>query len=320
VEFALEAIRRDADLMVVHRDDGIPWEEAASGAPYPADYQADLERQARAQPQGRVRYLAVTPLGFLREGLAERRGPNGAEPRRAPWDRRRFDEEETIDAYASHCERMIGIFRPDLLVYGIEVNILAKSRPDLWPGLVTLLATVHGRLKARHPGLSTIVSFQVDFLRAEPDRQGAAIREVMPFTDVVAASSYGYERQSDPRALPADFFDGLVALGGGKPFAIAETGWPAEPVTGPYPVFIPASEETQRQFVEWLLGQGERHRAAFVNWLVSRDYDDLWAAEIQDLPAAPLLRLWKDIGLYRGDGSPRPSLDVWRAALARPRR
>ena len=319
VEAALEAIRRDADMMVVHLDDGVPWEEAAAGAPYPPAYQADLERRARAQPPGHLRYLAATPLSFLRDGLADRQGGSGSEPRRPPWDRRRFDDLETIEAYAAHCERLIGLFNPDFFSYGIEVNILARSRPELWPGLVRLLSEVHGRLKARHPALPAVLTFQVDFLRIEPDRQAQAIREVMPFTDVVGASTYAFEQQADPRALPPDFFDGLVALGGGKRFGIAETGWPAETVGPPYPKVIPATEETQRLYVEWLLGQGERHQAAFVNWIFSRDYDDLWEAEMRNLPAAPLLRLWKDIGLYRGDGTARPSRDLWRAALARPR-
>lgn len=134
VEAALEAIRRDADMMVVHLDDGVPWEEAAAGAPYPPAYQADLERRARAQPPGHLRYLAATPLSFLRDGLADRQGGGGSEPRRPPWDRRRFDDPETIEAYAAHCERLIGLFNPDFFTYGIEVNILARARPELWPG------------------------------------------------------------------------------------------------------------------------------------------------------------------------------------------
>jgi hypothetical protein len=318
IDFAVDAIRRDADLAMIHLDDGIPWEEAAAGAPYPREYQADLERRARIAPPGHLRYLAVTPLRSLRDGLADRRGASGSEPLRPPWDRRRFDDPETVEAYLSHCERLIALFRPDTFVYGIEVNMLALSRPEQHEELVALLSRVYERVKAAHPGLPVALTFQVDFLRAFPGPQAAAIRDVMPYTDLVAASTYHYEAQSDPRALPTDFFDPLVALGLGKPFAVAETGWPAEPVTSPYPTFIPASEETQRLYVEWLLGQAERHRAVFVNWILSRDYDDFWP-ELQGLPNAVLLRLWKDLGLYRGDGTPRPSHTAWRAWLARPR-
>jgi hypothetical protein len=320
VLFAQEAVRRDADLAMTHLDDGIPWEEAAAGARYPAAYQSDLERRARAQPAGHLRYLALTPLNFMRDGLAPRRGAGGSEPLRPPWTERRFEDPETIDAYAAHCERLIAIFGPDHLVYGVEVNILASKRPDLWRGLVELLATVHGRLKARHPLLTVSLSFQVDLLRALPAGRAADVRDVLPYSDMVGASSYAYERYNDPRGLPADFFDPLVALGGGKAFFIAETGWAAEPVTSPYPTFIPASEENQRRYVEWLLEQAERHRAVFVNWILTRDYDDLWESHVRDSPDAPLLRLWKDLGLYRGDGTPRPSRDVWRAWLGRARR
>jgi hypothetical protein len=320
VEFAFEAIRRDADLMMVHLDDGVPWEEAAAGAPYPVEYQSELERRARAQPPGHVRYLAITPLNFMRDGLAARRGRTGSEVLRPPWDQKRFDDPETVEAYTAHCERMIAIFNPDHFVYGVEVNILAYKRPDLWPELVRLLSAVRARVKARHPALSVSLTFQVDFLRTAPDPQSAAVRDALPFSDLAGASTYAYERQSDPRALPADFFDGLMALAAGKRFFIAETGWPGEPVTSPYPAFIPASEETQRLYVEWLLGQGERHRAVFVNWIISRDYDDFWESHMRGLTEAPLLRLWKDIGLYRGDGTPRPSREAWRAWLARPRR
>ena len=319
VEAALGVVRRDADLSVVHFDDGVPWDEAASGAAYPPGYQSSLDFKARSQPPGHLRYLAVTPLRFLRDGLAERRGNDGTEPLRPPWDRRRLDDPETIAAYLAHCERMIETFRPDFFTYGVEVNILAQSRPDLWPGLVNLLETTYARLKARYPALSVLLTFQVDFLRASPGPQAAAIREVVPFTDLVGASTYAYTQQSDPRALPADFFDGLVALGAGKPFAVAETGWPGEPVTSPYPAFIPASEDAQRAYVEWLLGQGDRHRALFVVYLIGRDYDELWEAELRSLESASLLRLWKDVDLSAARARRAPSATLGRR-LARPRR
>jgi len=56
-----------------------------------------------------------------------------------------------------------------------------------------------------------------------------------------------------------------------------------------------------------------------VGWLYSRDYDVLWDEQVSQQPYSDILRLWKDCGLYRGDGSPRPSLALWREALARPR-
>ena len=64
----------------------------------------------------------------------------------------------------------------------------------------------------------------------------------------------------------------------------------------------------------------DRLSAVFVCWFFTRDYDSWWESEIRFLPNATLIRLWKDTGLYRGDGTPRPALETWRAALVRPRR
>ena len=55
-------------------------------------------------------------------------------------------------------------------------------------------------------------------------------------------------------------------------------------------------------------------------WFLIRDYDDLWESDLQDLPNAAVLRLGRDTGLYRGDGTPRPSLQLWRDSLALPLR
>jgi hypothetical protein len=224
-----------------------------------------------------------------------------------------------VAAFAGHCERMIGLFAPDYFAYGIEVNLLRQTAPEKWPSFVRLAAQVYPRLKAAHPTLPVLLTFQVEVLHGARDVQSAAIREVLPYTDLAAASSYPYTGESDPRALPADHFDALASLAPGKRFAVAETAWPAENVTAPYPAFIPATEETQRLYVERLLADAERLDAAFVCWFFTRDFDAWWDAELEDLPNASLIRLWRDTGLLRGDGSPRPGRDAWRSVLARPR-
>ena len=101
---------------------------------------------------------------------------------------------------------------------------------------------------------------------------------------------------------------------------MAETAWPAEDVTDPYPVRIPANEENHRLYVERLLADADRLSAVFVTWFFTRDYDAFWTSEIRFLDDAPLLRLWKDTGLYDGGGNQRPALAVWRDWLERPLR
>jgi hypothetical protein len=90
-----------------------------------------------------------------------------------------------------------------------------------------------------------------------------------------------------------------------KPFAVAETAWPAE--------------TKQRLYVQQLLAEADGLEVAFVNWVFTRDYDDFWETQLQYLPSAPLIRLWKDTGLFDGRGRARPALTPWREALARNR-
>ncbi len=120
--------------------------------------------------------------------------------------------------------------------------------------------------------------------------------------------------------MAPDLFDALARLDPSKRFAVAETAWPAEDVTAPYPAFIPADEERQRLYVERLLADAERLDAAFVCWFFTCDYDDLWQTTLKNLENAALIRLWKDTGLYAGDGRARPALASWRRVLQRPRR
>jgi hypothetical protein len=313
-------IGRDADLVTYHYDDGVPWQEAYDQTAYPADYQNELVASAAAAPPGHRRYLAITPIAFMRDGLAPDRSGTGSVPLAAPWSTYAFDDPHVISAFTRHCERMIGIFNPDYMAFGVEVNLLAHSAPAKWPGFVALAHAVYDSLKASHPGLPLFVSLQADSYFIDLAAQQAAITQVLPYTDYVALSAYPYSQTADPADVRPDLFSALSALAPQKPFAIAETGWAAEDVTAPYPQVIPETPERQRAYVEFLLGECRTLNAVFINWFLTRDYDDLWTAELQFLPTAPLVRLWKDIGLYDEGGNGRPALTTWRSALALPRR
>lgn len=121
-------------------------------------------------------------------------------------------------------------------------------------------------------------------------------------------------------ALPEDYFSAIAALAPDRPFAISETGWPAEPIDDPYPIAIPGSEDAQRAYLERLLADAEALDAQFVSWFFTRDFDEHWEQALRQLAIAPTVRLWKDNGLYDGAGTARPALSVSLEALARPRR
>jgi hypothetical protein len=314
------AIGRDADFVVFHYDDGVPWQEAYDETPYPVDYQNELVSASAAAPPGHRRYLAITPISFMRDGLAPNRTGSGAAALTPPWSSYAFDDPHVMAAFTRHCERMISLFHPDYMAFGVEVNLLAYFVPAEWAGFVALAQSVYGSLKAAHPNLPIFMSLQADSFWAFPVDQGAAIAQVLPYTDYIALSAYPYSQTPDPANIRPDFFSGLAALAPQKPFAIAETGWAAEDVTAPYPQFIPETPARQKTYVEFLLGECRTFNAVFINWFLVRDYDDLWTSELQYLSNASITRVWKDIGLYDEAGNGRPALDSWRAVLALPRR
>lgn len=88
-------------------------------------------------------------------------------------------------------------------------------------------------------------------------------------------------------------------------------------MTAPYPVDLPGSPALQAAYVQRLLQDLAAVDTRFVTWFFTRDYDSLWATNLQQSPNAPLFRQWRDDGLYAGDGQPRPALDVWREWLSR---
>jgi hypothetical protein len=316
---AWSVIGQDADMASVHFDDGVPWPEALGGLPYNTDYTAELDAKAAAIPHGHLTYLSLTPMNFMRDSLAAYRGTTGGMDLPAPWNTYGFDHPDVITAYLNHCENMIDIFDPDFMTYTIEANILAENNPSAWASYVTLAQNAYPALKGSHPDLPLIITLQADFFHAASSTQTAIISQILPYTDYVGVSTYAFTSGYTPLTLPAEWFSAMSDLAPDKPFAVGETSWPAQTITDPYPVDIPANEEGQADYVTRLLSDAEKLDAVFVNWFFTRDFDDFWESYFKDHPDAALVRIWKDTGLYDGEGNPRTGLDVWHSYLDRKR-
>lgn len=304
----------------------MPWAEAFSGAPFPDDFQKEVVGKAGVSPRGHVRYLAVSTLNKARDGLAE--APGGRLP--APWSGYVLDHPDVIEAYGRYVERMIELYEPDYLAYVIEANMFADNHAERWDELVALSEATYRRVKAAHPALPVFVTLQAEWVHRAPAAQAAAIERLLPFTDVIAVSSYpfidapnaadGGAPVANVESLDGRYFREIAELAADKPFAITETGWPAEDVDAPYPVVLPGSPEAQRAYVERLIAEAEALDALFVVWFFTRDFDAQWEQVISTLAIAPTARIWRDNGLYDGDGVARPALVRWREALDVPLR
>ncbi|MEA3435573.1 MAG: hypothetical protein U9R43_03850 [Thermodesulfobacteriota bacterium] len=330
INAAFTVIENDAEMAVMHFDDGVPWAEAldnvTNGTSYLTTYHENFLNSIAFKkskiPVGHMLYLAVTPLNFLRNGLADHRGEVGNEALVPPWSTYSLDHTDVIATFTQHCLNMIDAFSPDYFAYAIEANIPYASDPSQWAAFVTLVQNVYTSVKAVHPGLPVFVTLQTSFFHGDVANQTTAINQILPYTDLIAVSAYHFSIQSDPKLLAADHFLALADLAPVKPFAVAETGWPAEDITdvnNNTVVLVPADEEAQDTYIKRLLSDADTLSAEFVTLFFTRDYDDFWESDFKFLPNAQLLRTWKDTGLYDGLGNPRPSLDTWHQYLNRSR-
>ncbi len=315
---AWSVIENDGDMAVLHFDDGVPWPEALEDIRYDQDYENELNMKESLTPTNHIVYVAVTPISLTRDSLAPYRSAKPNQPLFPPWDTLSFDDDDVITAFSNHCIRMIENFAPDFFAYAIEANMLITLAPDRWSEFTVLAEAVYTRIKASYPSLPVFITLHTEFFHAYPVAQQNGIAEVLPYTDLIALSTYSYALYPDPEDIPTDHFSALHDLAPAKGFAIAETAWPAEDVTAPYPVFIPATDTTQLAYVDRLLYEADSLDASFVSYFFSRDFDEFWEAELQYDPMAELIRFWRDTGLYDGTGNPRPALESWRASLEIP--
>ncbi len=327
IQETYEILDQHTDMVAHHFDGGVPWPEAFSRGRYPKRVQENLEFRANQLP-GKKIYLAVTPIALLRDQLANYWGKNENMKRPRKWRKKSFSDPDVIRAYLNHCQTTIEMFHPAYFVYGVEVNLLEEKNPSAFPDYVAMTSEIYPRLKEAYPDLPLILSFHVGTYVKSPSSQYRAIRELLPYTDYLAVSSYPYAATrgtdanwpyADPAAIPANWFKQLRALAPKKPFAVAETGFLAEDfVSKQYGIAIPGTEPWQADYVKWLLKEANHLDARFVVWFVPRDYDSLWN-RLERRGFDDLFKLWRDTGLQDGTGRGRPALQVWDAWLNLPR-
>lgn len=321
VRYVYDRITENADLIVHHFDNGVPWNEALKGEPYADEILSDWNLRLSLTPPDHRMLLTVTPINFLRTGLANYRGEREDMPLQPPFDGYSFDHPDVIRAFTQYCEDIIAYFEPDYFLMGIEVNLLMKERPDLWDAYMVLQREAYTTLKANHPELPIMVSLTgFDLLRgyteADSANQARALSDITQYTDIVALSLYPYMTSYMTNAIPTDAFEQLDALID-KPLAVSETGYPAQPfkVSVGGNVQFNGTPELQAEWISLVLESAQRYEFSFVVVFVVRDYDTIWEmlGAVEDITIA-----WRDTGMYDEAGTARPALDIWRQWLARP--
>ena len=322
VNFIYSEAASRGDFIAHHLDGGVPWEEALNGTAYSAELESELSTRLSNTPANMRTYLALSPLNGARDGLADYWGTATNQPLPAPWDTRGFADPEVLTAYTNFASDLIQRFDPDYFNLGIEVSELAINDSLAYDDLVDFVADVSASLKAQFPNLQLMISVG---LKSPGSPEAETIRMELPrviqHIDVVGISIYPYiffnhADRGDPANLPADWLSQITAISGGKPIAIAETGWAAERLTIPaFSVDVASTPAMQDAYLDALFAEAEALDAAFIVWFFLADYDALWNGVLAQDPVA---QIWRDTGLYDENLNPRPALDRWMTELAVP--
>lgn len=330
VNEAFRIINDEADLAVLHQDDGLPWPEALAGdglAGYPEAWRAEWQSKKDRIPPGHKLMVAISPISFGRDSLAAY--DNGTESQAIaslgePWQSADFAHPDVISAYTNHAINALEFFRPDYLLVGIEVNMLRLNAPGLWASYLQLQQHVYQVLKAAYPSQTVLLSFTgLDMIEGYTDAdtidQRRVFRQVEPYTDLFGLSLYPYLTSILTGPVPEDMFRQLAGIST-LPYAITETGYFSEAQDfdfgGGVQVHLEGSLEKQRLWIARVLAEAERRNYRFVVNFVNRDYDAL----CDQLGCSDFLRIWEASGLVDEDGSAKPALTTWREYLARPLR
>lgn len=310
-------IAENCDLTAQMLLGGVPWPEAYAGTLFSDNV---MEKLSYRPPAGHKLFVSLESTDMRRRQMALYMGTSDNLPLPPPWNQLGFGAPEVQSAFANYALRVVEAMRPDYLAIGIESNILLTNSPADWPAYKAFHRHAYRMVKERHPDLP--VCFTIEALHlmglsdgADSARQRAEVLELLDASDMVAFSIYPHMSYDVPRPLPADFFDfarELSQAAGGKPIAIAESGFPSRDVRV-FGLTLSGSYADQRRYMELLLQTAERDSFEFVVNFAGIDFERLTArlsGEVRELAL-----IWTYTGLETDDGQAKPALEVWRSWL-----
>jgi hypothetical protein len=308
-------VRENGDIIAVHFE-GVPWLEAHTGKPFHPKFMEEWARLKNAKPPGGKVYVALSPLNNGRSDIAGYRAEKENLPMPGPLAGKALDDAVVVKAYLEYCRRAIEYFKPDYLTIGIEANELFHNNRSKWDAYTRLHRQVYKALQRENPDLPICVTFTLhNMLNPEwKDREQmlAEMKKLMPYSDLVGVSFYPFmsmlgDRMDYCLSWLSDNFDEFK-----KPYAICESGQPAEPVVLKSLGFtIPASPKKQSDVLDKLLSFANERKFEFFIWFLARDYDGLW--EKIQAEAPEFFIVWRDCGLLDGEGKKREAYQLWRS-------
>ncbi len=266
-----------------------------------------------------------------------------------PWNGLALNSDEVKTAYLNYARRVIEYFHPQFLITGLEVNLALESGSSIvFDQYVELQRYLYEQIRANptYDDVKIVVSFAAEFFMFDelgvpllvdalaqadlPAKHFQALERLIPFLDVVGLSVYPAKTRFGTLAMPASMFEDLfekLRAATDKPFAVTETGYPAETFRVQDMLF-PSDPEKQARYMRLLLYEMQKQgNVEFVTNFLVRDpvayMDKLRQRSLEDPPfihpgLVEFFRYFEHIGLFDESGNERSAAEVLRSAFNLP--
>lgn len=221
--------------------------------------------------------------------------------------------------YREYVLAVDSILDPQYLGLAMETNLIRAIAPaSVYQALRSMVNATAAALDAQQSSASLFISVQVGTawgrLPATNQFMGIAQdRADFPFIESLGVSSYPFlEGFTEPEDVPLNYYGRLLEASlPSLPILVAEGGWSSASVPG-----ISSSPDKQAR---WIDRQVQIADAANVVAITQITFTDLDLSSYQ-VPAGSILPLFANLGLVDTELDPKPALDRWRRAFARPLR
>jgi hypothetical protein len=273
----------------------IPWSPFMKSAPDRAAWMAGL-----ANSHGHSLTIAIDWIDEDRQGPLN----TGA----GEWS---FENAWTREKFLSDAELLAGRYKPQFMVLGVEVDFMARNKPELFQSFVTVYELAYHAVKRKSPATQVAVSFQFEHIRdlggtSKTIGESPIVTAFGPLLDVLGLSVYPCQFVRHPTDLPADYLSSAIA--NKTPVAIFETAWPTN-----------LSDETvQKSYVEWLIAMANSVSSGLLIWISATDGEAAQDFERRNGPGpcSGEVATWKNsLGLWRVDGVPKLAAVSWQKWL-----
>lgn len=110
-----QALAKNAEVVAVYLDWGVPWPEAFEDRPFHENVRREIAAVRQRISQHHQVFLALNAGAFNRRDMAGYWGEKTQMARPGKWADKGLDDPEAITAFGNYSERMIAEFRPSFL-------------------------------------------------------------------------------------------------------------------------------------------------------------------------------------------------------------